>query len=269
MTLWSFFLGMLRWLWHAGTVVWLEAAMTLLTRPWWIWPPPMGSCFLSGISCWIFSRNNFTNYDLFRMHGCAICMVCVLPSCVRLVCREVWNTKPGGICLIGICCNSFTRMWLGSIYLDGQWTIHQKQLCNNIHYIIYYINVYVCASCFKNLTQVESHSRPGLLLTPSWGTRATPSLRQGTCCAREWHWYFGFALLAPFDLWLSSLKEAHFQITPECKRSSHVLLLPGRLLFWKKFWHLKLVSHFLTGYTYMAHICLESGVLWIVLDGCI
>lgn len=27
-----------------------------------------------------FSRDNFTNYDLFRMHGCA--MVCVLPSCL-------------------------------------------------------------------------------------------------------------------------------------------------------------------------------------------
>ena len=143
-----------------------------------------------------------------------------------------------------------------------------KSSCATL-YILYYINVYVCASCFKKFDPGRVTQPAGTALTPSWGTRATPSWRQGTCCAREWNWYFGFALLAPFDLWLSSLKEAHFQITPGCKRSSHVLLLPGRLLFWNKFWHLKFVSHFLTGYTYMVHICLESGLLWIVLDGCI
>lgn len=36
-----------------------------------------------------------------------------LPSYVlRLVCREIWNTAPGGIAVFGICCNSFTKMLL-------------------------------------------------------------------------------------------------------------------------------------------------------------
>lgn len=36
-------------------------------------------------------------------------------SFLRLVCREIWNMKPGGLCLFGICCNSFTKMCLGCI----------------------------------------------------------------------------------------------------------------------------------------------------------
>lgn len=32
---------------------------------------------------------------------------------VRLVLNELWNAKPGSICLFAICCNSFTRMSLG------------------------------------------------------------------------------------------------------------------------------------------------------------
>ena len=34
---------------------------------------------------------------------------------LRLVCREVWDIAPGGICLIGLCCNSFTKMLLGML----------------------------------------------------------------------------------------------------------------------------------------------------------
>ena len=32
---------------------------------------------------------------------------------LRLALNEIWNCKPGALCLFGICCNSFTRMWLG------------------------------------------------------------------------------------------------------------------------------------------------------------
>ena len=36
-------------------------------------------------------------------------------SFLRLVCREIWNINPGGLCIFGICCNSFTKMCLGCI----------------------------------------------------------------------------------------------------------------------------------------------------------
>ncbi len=34
-------------------------------------------------------------------------------SKLRLACSEIWNTATGGICVFGICCNSFSKMWLG------------------------------------------------------------------------------------------------------------------------------------------------------------
>ena len=35
---------------------------------------------------------------------------------LRLVLNELWNAKPGAMCLFAICCNSFTRMLLGPFF---------------------------------------------------------------------------------------------------------------------------------------------------------
>ena len=65
--------------------------------------------------------------DMCSVHGflLLVCNLCcsivlsfgldlVLFSCeLRLACHEIWNTAPGGICVFGICCNSFSKMWLG------------------------------------------------------------------------------------------------------------------------------------------------------------
>ena len=53
---------------------------------------------------------------------CTLLLFCVkgpFHGLLRLICREIWNTAPGGICLFGICCNSFTRMWLSRHFRNG------------------------------------------------------------------------------------------------------------------------------------------------------
>ena len=53
--------------------------------------------------------------------------VCLLLVCfaydigvpyLRLAVNEIWNCSPGALCLFGICCNSFSRMWLSWSFCD-------------------------------------------------------------------------------------------------------------------------------------------------------
>ena len=66
---------------------------------------------------------------------------------LRLVCREIWNTAPGGICLFGICCNSFTRMWLSILKRQLlQRSAYVKKAYSDIMSLYLYIYICVCVS---------------------------------------------------------------------------------------------------------------------------
>ena len=104
-------------------------------RPSWTWLLTMVSCFLD--------KRIMSQAHSLRKRYCwfFVWMDHWFHGLLRLVCREIWNTAPGGICLFGICCNSFTRMWLCMHLRNGcckdRWhpfsTYHSEHSCVGFH----------------------------------------------------------------------------------------------------------------------------------------
>lgn len=149
--------------WHYGVQDWQDHLMISVTPSSWTFVHPrdmrfleeiVGTsvcvCWMAGWLCvllWSFTRFNFQ---------------LVWP---RLVLNELWNAKPGALCLFGICCNSFTRMLLGWSFANiyqrlGCWIFELAMNC-----------AYVCIVCACIKSEVIPHCWPRCvqLLVGQWG----------------------------------------------------------------------------------------------------
>ena len=89
---------------------------------------------------------------------------------LRLVLNELWNAKPGAMCLFAICCNSFTRMLLGQFCPVTIPLNHQLACATH--------------SCFD-----FNSGHPTLLAAMSgmiiWATKVIPLSRLETYCVHD------------------------------------------------------------------------------------
>ena len=136
----------------------------------------------------------------------AIAICCLL---LRAVLNELWNTKPGALCLFAICCNSFTVMLLG---FPIGWSQN--------------LSWYMRQSAHHNISGPATHLVV-MFSTTTWGTKATALWPVGICCVPGSAYASSYAMHVGADGWLNSQGTRPWPTTPGSSKSLGLVVSLG------------------------------------------